>query len=738
MKRTLGIRDRGTLLCVVLFVLHCARILIGCNSSSVQSADTTPPTAPANLTTTVISTSQINLSWTASTDNVGVTGYKVERCQGAGCSSFAQIAAPAGTTYNDTGLSASTSYSYRVSASDAAGNVSSFSGSSTATTMASGAPISVSISPKRGGVVVSQALPFTATVSNDVGGVGVTWSKTGGTLTNATATSVTFSSTTAGSFTITATSNADNTKSASTIIGVTDLTGVTTYHNNLARDGTNTREFALTPSNVKAGSFGKLFSCAVDGQLYAQPLWVSNLTIGGGTHNVVFVATQNDSVYAFDADAKPCVKYWQKSFLSAGVTPVPQGDTGEAFDIDVPIGITGTPVIDPATNTLYVVVKTKEGTGNYHQRLHALSLIDATEKFGGPADITSAITVQGTGDMGDGSTCSASAGNVPFCPLKENQRAGLALAGGNLYIAWASHGDNQPYHGWIMRFSAANLAQAPLIYNASPNGRESGIWMSGGAPALDSSNNVYVITGNGDYDGAKDFGDSILKLNSSLVLQDWFTPAVEGTLDSLDLDLGSGGAIVLADLPSSTVPHVLIGGGKGTNTQGQIYVVSRDNMGKFNATDQVVQSFSLGGMIYSTAAFWQNTVYIGVVGQQLKAFPISTTTSMLNTTPSSQSGHSFGFPGTTPSISASGTSNAILWALDTNSTTAANASGTNGPAVLFAYDAANLGNLLYSSDTTSGSANAAGNAVKFCVPVVANGKVYVGTQTELSVFGLLP
>src|SRR5579859_7481461 len=205
-------------------------------------------------------------------------------------------------------------------------------------------------------------------------------------------------------------------------------------------------------------------------------------------------------------------------------------------------------------------------------------------------DLTSAITVTGSGDTGDASVgCASTPGNVPFCPLRENQRAGLALANGIVYVAWASHGDNQPYHGWIMSFHASNLQQAPTVFNDSPNGRESGIWMAGGAPAFDASNNMYVLTGNGDY------GDSFLKLNNAMTVQDWFTPAAEGTLDSMDLDLGSGGAVVLVDLPSSSVPHVLIGGGKGTNFLGQIYVVNRDNMGKFNAgNDSVVQEFSLG------------------------------------------------------------------------------------------------------------------------------------------------
>jgi len=711
------------------------------------SSDTQPPSAPSNLTASAFSSTQINLSWTASIDNVGVTGYMVERCQGAGCSNFAQIASLTAVTFNDTGLIASASYSYRVRATDAAGNLSTFSGIATATTQAS-TLISVSISPRRGGITTSQTLTFAAMVTNDVGSAGVTWTTTGGTLTGQTATSATFSSVSAGSFTIKATSNADNNQSASATIGVTDLTGVTTYHNNLSRDGTNTREYALTTSNVNSSTFGKLFSCSVDAEVYAQPLWVPNLSIGGGTHNVIFVATQNDTVYAFDADASPCLQYWRKSFLSAGVTAVPFGDTGSS-EINTIIGITGTPVIDLASQTLYVVAKTKETAGTgcsvsapcYFQRLHALNLVDSTEKFGGPAAITPAITVPGVGDTGDSSVgCTSTPGNVPFCPLREGQRPGLALVAGNVYVAWASHGDFQPYHGWIMSFNASNLAQPPVVFNASPNGREGGIWMSGGAPAFDSSNNLYVITGNGDYDGVTDFGDSILKLGSGLVLQDWFTPSVQGLLDSLDNDLGSGGAVVLVDLPSSAVPHILIGGGKGTNNLGQVYVVNRDNMGKNAKTDNVVQEFDLGGMIFSTAAFWQNTMYIGGVGQSLKAFALNTATSKFNTVAASQSSNGFNFPGTTPAVSSAGATSGtgIVWALDTNATSAPNALGVDGPAVLFAYDALNVSTLLYSSDETTGAPNAAGNAVKFCVPTVANGKVYVGTQTELAVYGLIP
>ncbi|MGB6962850.1 MAG: fibronectin type III domain-containing protein [Candidatus Acidiferrum sp.] len=720
------------------------------STSTLASSDTTPPTAPANLAATAASAGQINLSWTASTDNVGVTGYKVERCSGAGCASFAQIATPTATTFNNTGLTGSTSYSYRVRANDAAGNNSGYSNTATASTPATG-NVSVAISPRRGGVTTSEAMPFTAVVTNDVGSEGVTWSTTGGTLTGQMATTATFSSTTAGTFTITALSNADHTQSASATIGVTDLSGVATYHNNLSRDGTNTREFALTKSNVTAGSFGKLFSCAVDGEVYAQPLWVPNLAINGGTHNVIFAATQNDSVYAFDADAKPCVQYWKKSFLGTGVTPVPPSDTGEPSDINTMIGITGTPVVDTVGMTLYVVAKTKEGS-SYHQRLHALNLSNGSDRVTA-LDITDAITVPGISDTGDSSAgCTSTPGNVPFCPLRENQRPGLALANGLVYVAWASHGDVPNYHGWVMSFNPSTLA-VQNVYNVSPNatgnsGRESGIWMSGGAPAVDASGNLYVLTGNGTFDADSttapndDYGDSFLRLSSSLSVLDWFTPTDESNLEANDLDLGSGGAVVLVDLPAtSPVQHLMVGGGKGSGFAGEVYVLNRDSMGHFNSSsDNVVQEFTLGSGIFSTGAFWQNTLYIAGVGLPLEAFVLNPASSQFNTTPGSQSSHSFGFPGTTPAVSsgnnASGTG--IVWALDTNSTTAANASGAAGPAVLFAYDATNIGTLLFSSDTASGSANAAGNAVKFCVPTVANGKVYVGTKTEITVFGLLP
>jgi hypothetical protein len=605
----------------------------------------------------------------------------------------------------------------------------------------------VSVSPTLGGLTTSQTQVFNATVRNDLGGAGVTWTATGGSLANQTTTSVTFSSAAAGPFTITATSIADNTQSASATIGVTDLAGVFTQRYDAQRTGQNRREFALTPGTVSGSTFGKLFSCAVDGEVYAQPLYVANFAIGGGTHNIVLVATQNDSVFAFDADASPCVQYWQTSFLGTGVATVPPGDTGDTGDINTQIGITGTPVIDPATGTLYVVAKTKGATGCsappcYFQRLHALDLATGNEKFGGPADISPAITVPGSGDRGD-ATCPGSAGHVPFCPLRENQRPGLLLLNGKVYVAWASHGDIQPYHGWVIGYATADLTQAPVLFNTTPDGGLGGIWMSGTGPAADADGNIYVITGNGTFDTAAprtNYGDSFIRLRTTagLSVADFFTPANQSDLNEGDLDLGSGGAIVLPDSAGSEArPHLLIGGDK----QGVLYVIDRDNMTGFNpGGDQILQTVPITAgpacitcRIFSTPAFWEGKLYVVANRDVLKQYTVAN--GVLSALPALQASDTFGFPGATPAISSNGATNGIVWALDTSNNGTPNGSGSNGPAILFAYDATNLSKLF--SSPTSG-AGAAGNAVKFVVPTVANGKVYVGTQTNLSVFGLLP
>ena len=608
------------------------------------------------------------------------------------------------------------------------------------------ANLSVAIGPKRGGLTVTQALPFTAAVTNDVGNAGVTWSASSGSFSTQSTTSATFvAPTTAGVVTVTATSVADVTKSASAIIGVTDLAGVFTYHNDLSRDGANTQEYALTPTNVATATFGKLFSCAVDAPVYAQPLWVANLAIGGGTHNVIFVATQHDSVYAFDADASPCMTYWQKQLLPAGETLVNNTDVGSG-DIVPDIGITGTPVIDPSTSTLYVVTKSKDigtactPTTSCHQRLHAISLVDGSEKFGGPVDITGAITVPGTGDDSSGSPPT-----VPFNPLRENQRPGLALVNGVVYIAWASHGDQDPYHGWVIGYNASTLTLAPgAVFNTTPNSvsgylfSRGGIWMSGGALAADSGGNLYFLTGNGSFDadsGGSNYGDSTVKLGTvgGLKVVDWFTPSDQATLDSNDTDHGSGGAALLLDQPSGPVPHLLIGGGK----QGNLFLVNRDNMGHFStSTNNVVQTVPFVDAIFATSAFWSNALYLAGWNGPLKRFVFNPSTGTFNTSLASSSSSSYGFPGATPSISASSTtSNGIVWALD-NSQFCTDPTTGCAPAILHAYDASNLGTELWNSTQDTGIPP--GNPVKFTVPTIANGKVYFGTRTEIEIYGLLP
>jgi hypothetical protein len=505
-----------------------------------------------------------------------------------------------------------------------------------------------------------------------------------------------------GTHTVAARSDADSTVSATASVAITDLAGVFTYHNDLSRDGVNSQEYALNTSTVKASSFGKRFACSIDAAAYAQPLWIANANIGGGTHNVVIAATQHDTVYAFDADGSPCQTYWSQSLLAGGETWVNSGDVNTS-DISPDIGIVGTPVIDPNTNTIYVVSKSKNGS-SFHQRLHALNLSDGSERFGGPQEI--AFT----------------SGGANFNPLTQNQRAGLALVGGVVYVAYASHGDNPVYYGWVVGYNASNLSQVS-VFNDDPGSGFGGIWMSGGAPAADSGNNLYVITGNGVFDGNTQFGDSFLRLSTGggINVTGFFSPNNQASLSSGDLDLGSGGAAILVDQP--TAPnHLLIGGGK----EGTMYLLNRDNLGGNTSNDAgAVQIFSVGNGIFSTAAFWQNTLYIGPIGDHVKSYTLNSGAGQFNTSPASQSPGTFGFPGATPSISAQGSSNGIVWAIE-----------NAGTAVLHAYDATNLGSELWNSGNNG--ADQAGQAVKFTVPTVANGKVYVGTASEISVYGLLP
>lgn len=622
-------------------------------------------------------------------------------------------------------------------------------------------PVAVSVSPRASSVVATTQLQqFSAVVSNDPNKLGVTWDVDGIAGGNATTGTISPSGLYAspsgvGTHSVTATSVSDTTKSATAKVAVTDLAGVFTYHNDLARDGVNGSEYALTTANVAQNTFGKLFACPLDGAAYAQPLWVAGLTVNGGLHNVVFVATQHDSLYAFDGDASACQQLWHVNLIdpahggTVNETQVCSNDVGQGFgDIQPEIGVTGTPVIDPSTTTLYLVTKSENGgcsTGLasvFHQRLHAIDLASGGEKFNSPVTITASVS--GTGD-------GSSAGVLRFNARSEGQRPGLALLksvvnGGSLfdvvYISWASHEDAFPYHGWLIGYNAANVQQQLQVFNSTPNGGLGGIWMSGGAPAADGSNNIFVATGNGTFDadsGGKDLGDSVLKLTTtgSLSLSDYFTPFNQGNLNQVDGDLGSGGVVLLPD-QASGLPHLMVQGGK----QGLIYLLNRDGMGQFTiAADNVVQEFQADNGSWTTPAFWQDALYIAGSGDHgscdsLRMYTFSSSSTSFTTAPDSSSSHCFPFPGATPVVSSSGSSNGIVWSVDAGCYVIA-ASPCGGPAILFAYDATNLSRELWNS-SQAGTRDQAGNAVKFSVPTVANGKVYIGTRTEVDVYGLLP
>jgi chitodextrinase len=684
----------------------------------ISAGDTQPPTAPSNLAAAAASGSQINLSWTASTDNVGVTQYLVERCQGAGCTSFAQVGTSTGTTFNNTGLTSATSYSYRVRARDAAGNLSGYSNVASATTQAT---IPLAITPRVAVLTITQTQQFTSSIGS------VTWSADGVQGGSASSGTITSSGlytppTTPGTHIVTATTT-DLSQSSSATVYITNYPGTFTHHNDNLRTGWNSNETVLTPGNVNQAQFGKLYSYAMDGIAFASPLYVANVSIPGhGFHNVVYVATEHNSVYAWDADGLSSSPLWQVSFLGSSITTVPCGDTGECGDIPNEIGITGTPVIDHASGTLYVVAKTKEGV-NYVQRLHALDITTGAEKFGGPVAIQASVPGSGEGSQG---------GQLPFDPLRENQRPGLALNNGVVYIGWAAHGDQHPWHGWVIGYNASTLKQV-AVYCVSPDGYGGGVWASGGGLGVDASGNIYFNTGNGDFTastGGRDYGDSVVKLGTSGGVLDYFTPHDEATLESQDLDLASAGPVLLVDQPGPN-PHLLITAAKG----GTIYVVNRDNMGHFKSgnDNQIVQS--LVGILpngtleegnFSAPAYFNGYVYFAAVNDTLKAFQLSN--GLLSNGPTSHSLDIYPNRGGSFAVSANGNTKGIIWAVQDNNP---------GNGVLHAYDAGNLSNEFYNS-RQAGSRDTLGVATKFSIPVVANGKVFVGSQSQLVVYGLLP
>ena len=522
-------------------------------------------------------------------------------------------------------------------------------------------------------------------------------------------------------------------------------TSVLTQHNDNARTGQNTSETILTTANVNASQFGRLFALPVDGQVYAQPLYVPGVTINGGVHNVVIIATENDSVYAYDADSSSAVLLWKtKASLvdaahgaGANETALESATTTHCTDLLPQVGITSTPVIDPTSKTIYVEAKSTNGT-NYFHRLHALDLLTGNEKTPGPVVI--AGTVSG---MGDGMLN----GQISFDNLHQLNRPGLLLLNGTVYIGYGSHCDTSPYHGWLFAYDAATFTQKS-VYVTTPNGGLGGFWMTGDGVAADASGNIFIASGNGTFDDTQvpvETGDTIMKLgtaNQILTLLDYFTPEEQSALDSKDLDLGSGGVLLLPDQPGP-FPHILVGAGK----EGRIYVVNRDQMTTNNShycsgcpndpeiiEESGFQAVGADGFgMFNSPAYWNNTLYFWGAIDVMKSIPIIN--GLPDFTNVTRGSIGIDFPGAGVSVSSNGTAqgSAIVWAIDSSQY---GSSGPPGPAILYAFDATNIPIVLYSS-AQNAARDVAGNAVKFTVPTVANGKVFVGTSSEVDVYGLL-
>jgi hypothetical protein len=702
-------------------LFYVALIPLGAGSAAPAISVSVAPTAP---TVQVLTTSTFTATLQNDTLNKGVTwSLSGSGCSGATCGTLSSVTttsvtytapvtvpSPAAVTLLATSVANTTKTS-----------------SASITVQGAGTTITVSLSPKRGAVTLTQPLQFTATVTGDSQNLGVTWSVDGTSGGNSSSGTINSSglftpstSTTPGSHTVTATSVANSTAFASSSIAVTDLPGVYTHHYDPQRTGQNLKEYALSPSTLSSSTFGVLFSCSVNengtvaGYVYAQPLYVASLTMSDGKkHNVVFVATESDFVYAFDADASPCQQLWKTSMLKSGETTVPDGDTGDTDDLVPEIGVTSTPVIDPSTNTIYVCAKSKDSSGNYHHRLHSLSLITGAENTNSPAEITAS----------------------GFDILTHLQRPALLLSGSTVYIAFGSHGDVNVYHGWLMGYDKTALTQSFVwASTALSSNTEGALWGAGTGPALDSSGNIWVETANGNFDGTVNFGDSVVKLSSSGSLLDFFTPYYQDTLRANDVDLGSGGVVILPpSVGSAAHPNLAVATGK----PGGFYLLDQSNLGKFNSSSntdvqevfpQGLNTTSIGGGVFGQPAYWNGNLYISVIGDSLRQFPISNAS--ISTSSTSNSSESFSYPGVIPTISANTTSGAIVWALEIGGYAPGN------PVILHAFNATNLASEIYTSPS-SGS-GAAGIAVKFSVPTVANGKVYAGGQGSITVFGLLP
>ena len=602
--------------------------------------------------------------------------------------------------------------------------------SGTSTTPPSSTAPTITTQPGSQSVTVGQTATFSV-IGAGTAPLSYQWQTNGTAITGATASSYTTAATTladnGSTFKVTVSNAVGTITSAAATLTVSATaaagTDVLTYHNDNSRSAQNLTETVLTPANVNATQFGLLRVLPADGLVDGQPLIASNLSVSGVLRNVVYVVTENDSVYSYDADTGAALVH--VSVLGSGETP---SDTRGCSQVVPQIGITSTPVIDRSVGpngTVYVVAMSKNAAGAYFQRLHALDLVTLAERPNSP------VVIQATYP----GTANNSVGMTSFQPGQYEERAGLLLLSGTVYTAWTSHCDQTPYNGWIIGYDESTLAQSQVL-NVTPNGSEGAIWQAGGGMAADSAGNIYALVANGTFDTTLDatgfpfqgdYGNAFIKLSSVSMLQvtDYFDMDNTVAESNGDVDLGSGGAMLLPDQTDSTgvVRQLAVGAGK----DGHLYVVNRSNMGKFSMSNNAIwedMPGALPGGIWATPAYFQGTVYYGDVGGTLKAFGIQQ--ALLGKTPTSQTSISFAYPGTAPAVSANGSSDGIVWAVQ-----------NSNPAALHAFAAGNLATELYNSNQAANGRDNFGAGNKFMTPSIANGKVYVGTPTGVAVFGLL-
>jgi len=701
-----------------------ALLLLGaCGSSDNGDSSGNAPQAPKITTQPAAQSVSVGKTATFSVTATGTAplAYQWQR------SGTAITGATASSYTTPAAATADNGASFEVTVTNSAGSVTS--NAATLTVSAAAVAPAIVTQPASQSVTVGQSATFTV-VATGTAPLTYQWLKNGTAITGATA----------GSYATPAAATTDNgaifkvtvtnsigaiTSSAATltVTAATSTTDVLTYHNDNSRSGQNLTETVLTPATVNSTKFGLLHVLAADGLVDGQPLIASALSVNGALHNVVYVVTENDSVYSYDADTGAALGH--VSVLGSGETP---SDNRGCSQVTPQIGITSTPVIDRsagAHGTIYVVAMSKDAGGNYYQRLHALDLVTLAELPNSPVAVQA--TYPGTGNN--------SVGTTSFDPKQYKERAGLLLVNGTLYTAWASHCDAGPYNGWIIGYDESTLAQTQVL-NVTPNGTQGALWSAGGGMAADSTGNIYALVANGTFDTTLDtsgfplqgdYGNAFIKVSTASALQvtDYFDMDNTVTESSNDQDLGSGGPMLLPGLTDSggIVRQLAVGAGK----DGHLYVINQANMGKFSMSNNAIWqdlTTALPGGVWSTPAYFQSTVYYGDVGSTLKAFGIQH--ALLATTYTSQTSMSFAYPGTSPAVSANGSSNGIVWAVE-NST----------PAVLHAFTATNLATELYNSNQAASGRDHFGAGNKYMTPTIANGKVYVGTPTGVAVFGLL-